>query len=200
MRRRFLPGLLAAVLLFLPACSGTAADASISPDLTESTQDVLEAFGMAGTASLLSFQGPEEAITMNIRLYELGPSGWEETEKGGLSIGTEREPVDRLTGVFAVQLREDRGIDLYVDKMASYRWDPPEELEETYAAVWKGFLQEFCKAELNAEIPVVLIVYTNETRFEMSQIPQLQDYFAPENLSGNEVVQVITVEFTENVL
>ena len=60
MRRRFLPGLLAAALLFLPACSGAAADASISPDLTESTQDVLEAFGMAGTASLLSFQGPEE--------------------------------------------------------------------------------------------------------------------------------------------
>lgn len=168
--------------------------------LTAEQEELLTILMRRVDIGIFAYNGPEEAITMNIRLYELGPSGWEETEKGGLSIGTEREPVDRLTGVFAVQLREDRGFDLYVDKMAAYRWDPPEELEETYAAVWKGFLQEFCKAELNAEIPVVLIAYTNETRFEMSQIPQLQDYFAPENLSGNEIVQVITVEFTENVL
>ena len=75
MRRHFLPGLLAAALLFLPGCSGAAADASISPDLTESTQDVLEAFGMAGTASLLSFQGPEESITLRWQAFDCETEG-----------------------------------------------------------------------------------------------------------------------------
>ena len=50
---------------------------------TEETKSVLEIFGMADTAALFTFQGPEEAITLRLRVETLGEDGtWREDDVG----------------------------------------------------------------------------------------------------------------------
>ena len=199
MRRRFLPGLLAAALLFLPACSGAAADASISPDLTESTQDVLEAFGMAGTASLLSFQGPEEAITLRLRVHHLGEDGaWEEADTWGTSIGEERTPVDRLSGTLAIQLQEDGSLGFHIRSgggLASCQTEPIG-LEPVASA--RCFLTESRDLPLNQEVPVALLLYGGDG--DGIPVCSLEDFADPSRLAGLELVQAVTVECTDQAL
>lgn len=199
MRRHFLPGLLAAALLFLPACSGAAADASISPDLTESTQDVLEAFGMAGTASLLSFQGPEEAITLRLRVHHLGEDGaWEEDNAWGTSIGEDRTPVDRLSGTLAIQLREDGSLGFHIRSgggLASCRTEP---IGLELAASARCFLTESRDLPLNQEVPVALLLYGVDG--DGIPVCSLEDFADPSRLAGLELVQAVTVECTDQAL
>ena len=198
MRRRFLPGLLAAALLFLPACSGAAADASISPDLTESTQDVLEAFGMAGTASLLSFQGPEEAITLRLRVRHLGEDGaWEEDNAWGTSIGEDRTPVDRLSGTLAIQLREDGSLGFHIRSggLASCQTEP---IGLEPAASARCFLTESRDLPLNQEVPVALLLYGGDG--DGIPVCSLEDFADPSRLAGLELVQAVTVECTDQAL
>ena len=198
MRRHFLPGLLAAALLFLPGCSGAAADASISPDLTESTQDVLEAFGMAGTASLLSFQGPEEAITLRLRVHHLGEDGaWEEDNAWGTSIGEDRTPVDRLSGTLAIQLREDGSLGFHIRSggLASCQTEPIG-LEPVASA--RCFLTESRDLPLNQEVPVALLLYGVDG--DGIPVCSLEDFADPSRLAGLELVQAVTVECTDQAL
>lgn len=199
MRRRFLPGLLAAVLLFLPACSGTAANASISPDLTESTQDVLEAFGMAGTASLLSFQGPEEAITLRLRVHHLGEDGaWEEADTWGTSIGEERTPVDRLSGTLAIQLQEDGSLGFHIRSGGGLASCQTEPIGLEPAASARCFLTESRDLPLNQEVPVALLLYGVDG--DGIPVCSLEDFADPSRLAGLELVQAVTVECTDQAL
>ena len=199
MRRHFLPGLLAAALLFLPGCSGAAADASISPDLTESTQDVLEAFGMGDTACLLSFRGPEEAITLRLRVHHLGEDGaWEEDNAWGTSIGEDRTPVDRLSGTLAIQLQEDGSLGFHIRSGGGLASCQTEPIGLEPAASARCFLTESRDLPLNQEVPVALLLYGVDG--DGIPVCSLEDFADPSRLSGLELVQAVTVEFTDQVL
>ena len=58
----------------------------------------------------------------------------------------------------------------------------------------KGFLQEFQPIAMNTEIPVALMVYDSGTSMKSYT---LQDYFEPSKFDGMDLVQVVTLEFSD---
>ena len=201
MKKHFcLPGLLAAALLLLPGCSGSAEPKpEIAPyAFTEETQSVLEIFGMADTAALFTFQGPEEAITLRLRVETLGEDGtWREDDVGGTSIGEDRTPEERLSGALALELREDRGLDFHIRSggLAAYRTEAPALETEPTASAWV-FLPESRDLPLNEKVPVALLLWSGGALPACS----LEDYWDPSRLAGLDLVQAVTVEFTDQAL
>ena len=103
----------------------------------------------------------------------------------GVSIGYEREPVEQLTGTFTMNAGK-----------GAYKTN--EVLLDTERLIsTKVFLQEFQKIELNQKIPVALLVYDSGTTMRSYA---LQDYFNPEKFAGMDLVQAVTLTFTDNEL
>lgn len=168
-------------------------------ELSESEKYILQSFGMEGNSQIISFRAPKEIITLNINVYKLeNGKSWSNIGGGAISIGTEREPAEQLTGTFAMQLKENYSIDLNINSSgrASYKTDEIKLDTETMAST-KGFLQELQKIELNKEIPVALMVYDSGTSMRSYS---LQDYFAPSKFDGMDLVQVVTLTFTDKEL
>ncbi|HIT65474.1 MAG TPA: hypothetical protein IAC37_13725 [Candidatus Ventrimonas merdavium] len=67
-------------------------------------------------------------------------------------------------------------------------------LEETPLGSTKSYLEEFLSIGLNQEIPVAVMVYDSGTEMK-SYTPQ--DYFEPSVFQGMDLVQVVTVLFSE---
>lgn len=125
--------LLFILLLMLTACSSKAdlpkvlSKEGISPyELSESEKYILQSFNMDGTSQIISFNAPKEAIALNVNVYRLEDGGkWSSTGGGGISIGTDRKPIDQLTGIFTMQLKENYTIDFVINAggKASYKTD-----------------------------------------------------------------------------
>lgn len=205
-KRLFSLTLVFAIAITLIACSIKAdtpeflAKEGIIPyELSESEKYILQSFGMEGNSQIISFHAPKEAITLNVNVYKLENGvSWSSIGGGAVSIGTEREPVEQLTGTFTMQLKENYAIDFNINASgrASYKTDDIILDTETMAST-KSFLQEFQKIQINKEIPVALMVYDNGTSMKSYS---LQDYFAPSKFDGMDLVQVVTVTFTDKEL
>ena len=177
--------------------SGIFAKEGISPyELSEEQQELLSAFGMTDTSKLFSFSAPKEAITVEVNAYRLTDSGtWEQTGNGAMSIGTEREPVSRLSGTIAMEQRENYCMDFHISCAGQGSFSTEEiTLEETPLGSTKSYLEEFLPIGLNQEIPVAVMVYDSGTEMQ-SYTPQ--DYFVPSVFQGMDLVQVVTVLFSE---
>lgn len=164
--------------------------------MSESEAYILEAFNLEDTAQMLSFRAPEAAISLNVHVYRLGDGGaWAEIGGGGISIGTERIPDGRLTGTFTMRLAENYSIDFNINAngRASYKIDEIV-LENEVVSSTKGFLQNFQAIELNTEIPVAFMVYDGGTSMESYT---LEDYFKPSEFEGMDLVQFVTLEFSD---
>ena len=200
--------LISAMLLFilmvtLTACSNKAdlpkvlCKEGISPyELSESEKYILQSFNMDGTSQIISFNAPKEAIALNVNVYRLEEDGkWSSIGGGGISIGTDRKPIDQLTGTFTMQLKENYTIDFVINASgkASYKTDEILLDSEAKASI-KGFLQEFQDITINTEIPVALMVYDSGTSMRSYS---LQDYFEPSKFEGMDLVQVVTLEFSD---
>ncbi|NLT58981.1 MAG: hypothetical protein GXX99_08475 [Clostridiales bacterium] len=203
MKRLISAGLLFILMATLPACSGKADlpkaldKEGIAPyELSEGERYILQSFNMDGTSQIISFHAPKEAIALNVTVYRLEDSGtWGRIGGGGISIGTDRKPMDQLIGTFTMQLKENYTIDFVINAggRASYKTDEILLDREAVASV-KGFLQEFQDITINTEIPVALMVYDSGTSMK---IYTLQDYFAPSVFEGMDLVQVVTLEFSD---
>lgn len=176
---------------------GIFAKEGISPyELSKEQRDLLEAFGMTDTSRLFTFSAPKEAVTVEVRSYRLtDASTWERIGNGAMSIGTEREPVSRLSGTVAMELRENYSIDFHISCAGQGAFSTEEiALEETPLGSTKSYLEEFQPAGLDQEIPVAVMVYDSGTEMQ-SYTPQ--DYFEPSVFQGMDLVQVVTVLFSE---
>ncbi len=165
-------------------------------ELSESEKYVLQSFGMDGTSQIIAFNAPKEAISLNVNVYRLeDDETWSSVGGGGVSIGRDREPIEQLTGTFTMQLREDYAIDFIINAggRASYKTDEIL-LNSEIVASTKGFLQEFQEISLKTEIPVALMVYDSGTSMRTYS---LQDYFEPSKFAGMDLVQIVTLEFTD---
>lgn len=168
-------------------------------ELSESEKYILQSFGMEGNSQIISFHAPKEAITLNVNVYRLeGDENWSSIGGGAISIGKDREFIKQLTGTFTMQLKENYAIDFNINASgrASFKTDEIILDAETMASS-KGFLQEFQKIEINKEIPVALMVYDSGTSMRSYS---LQDYFDPSKFDGMDLVQVVTLIFTDKEL
>lgn len=189
--------------LNLTACSGsgdiskTLTKEGIAPyDLSESGQYILESFGMADTSQIISFHAPEEAVSLKVNVYRLGVGHtWEMIGGGSISLDAGRESAEPLTGAFTMRLREDYGIDFNINAAGriSFKTDAIM-LDQEITGSTKGFLQEFRNIELNTEIPVAVMVYDSGLSM---QNYSLQDYFEPSKFEGMDLVQAVTLEFSD---
>lgn len=190
------------IILVLVACSESKGDSpkplakeGVQPySLSESEKYLLRSFGMEKNSQIISFNAPKEAITMDINVYRLtNDYMWEIIGGSGISIGKEREPIDKLSGTFTMQLRENHAIDFNINTVgrASFKTDEIILDTETMASM-KGFLQEYQEIEIDKEIPVALMVYDSGTSMRTYS---LEDYFEPTKFEGMELVQVVTLMF-----
>lgn len=202
--KRFISSILLFILMVaLTSCSSKAdlpkvlSKEGISPyELSESEKYILQSFNMEDTSQIISFNAPKEAIALNVNVYRLEDSGtWSSIGSGGISIGTDRKPIDQLTGTFTMQLKENYIIDFVINASgkASYKTDEISLDSETMASM-KEFLQEFQDITINTEIPVALMVYDSDTSMKNYS---LQDYFEPSKFEGMDLVQVVTLEFSD---
>ena len=207
MKRKILfPLILIIIAMVIVACSNTTdspkllTKEGITPyDLSESEKYILQSFGMEGNSQIISFHAPKEAITLNVNVYRLEvDKSWKSIGGGAVSIGTDREPIDQLTGTFTMQLKENYAIDFNINTSgrASFKTNEIILDAETMAST-KGFLQEFQKIEINKEIPVALMVYDSGTSMRSYS---LQNYFEPSKFDGMDLVQVVTLTFTDKEL
>lgn len=171
-------------------------DGIVHYELTEDEKILLRSLGLENKSKIIKFQGPQEAITLNIKIYNLDSSNaWKLIGGSGISIGKEREPSDVLRGNFSMVLKDNYKIDCYInsDGQAYFQTDEIF-LEKEILASQVLFINEFTAIDLEKEIPIALMVYNSE-----SYLPtlSLDYYFEPEKLKDFELVQVVTLSFSK---
>ena len=173
------------------------AQGKIAPTvLTESAQDVFDAFGMRDTSQMLSFNAPAGARSVEISVYRLGTNGtWASIGGGGLSLDDGQTQNAELSGTFAMQLREHYSMDIFVRCSGLYTFQTDEiVLDQQIVSSLKGFLRDQQEITLNTEIPVALLVYDDGTAMDSYS---LQDYFESDGFAGMDLVQAVTLEFLD---
>ena len=204
MKKRFLIIMILVLVLAVSACARKVNIADqltkegVAPyEMTESERQLLSAYGISkGNGQIICFNAPKEAYSLEITVYQLdGDMNWQAIGGGGVSIGADRKPADRLNGLFAMKLNKERSIDINVTTVgrATFTVEAPEIKTEIVSSL-SGFLTEFSEIELEKEIPAAVMVYDGGTALR-SYSPQ--DYFEPAKFGGMDVVRVITLKFSE---
>ena len=171
-------------------------------ELSQDQSELLQAFGMEQTSRIFSFAAPEEAITVKVHVYQLNEDGtWKVMGGGVLSIGTEREPVDRLAGTIAIERLEDYSIDFTINcaGSGSFASEPVElekDEEKPFVSTWT-YLEERQDIQMDTEIPLAFMVYDDGNSLKSCS---LEEYFDPSPYEGMELVQAVTVEFSDKEL
>lgn len=164
-------------------------------NLSEREKYLLQSFAMEGNSQIISFNAPKEAITLDIKVYRLEDGGkWDIIGGGGISIGEERKPTNKLSGTFTMQLRENHAIDFNINSSGRASYTTDEIILDTeILGSTKGFLQEYQEIEIDREIPIALMIYDSGTTMRSHS---LEDYFEPSKFEGMDLVQVVTLTFT----
>lgn len=168
-------------------------------ELSESEKYILQSFGMDSNSQIVSFNAPKDAITLNVNVYRLqNNENWSNIGGGAISIGIDREPTKQLVGTFTIQLKENYAIDFNINSSgrASYKTDEISLSTEVVTSA-KVFLREFQEIEINKEIPVALMVYDSGTSMRSYS---LNDYFEPSKFEEMDLVQVVTLTFSNKEL
>ena len=206
MRKYFFIVLIVIIIVSFPACSGDKdapkllSKEGIAPyELTDKESYLLQSFGIENDSQIIAFNAPKEAISMEVNVYRLKDyADWESIGGGAISIGEERIPAEKLTGVFTMLLKENYSIEFNVNccGRASFKTSQTD-IDRKYMAFAKAFLIEFQKIEINKETPVAIMVYDSGTSMRSYS---LQDYFEPSKFHGMDLVQAVTLTFTDKEL
>lgn len=203
MKRKLPFILLLSSILTLTACSGTEVSSNvpekegIAPyELSEKEQNLLASFGITDNAQILSFCAPMEAAALHVNVYQLGADGvWEKIGGGAVSTGTPDESTGQLSGTFAMQQNRNYSVNFHIDcdGHVSFETEPVTFGQESVGST-RGFLDSFQNIKLNEEIPVAVLVCDTGNRMR-SYTPQ--DYFDPSKFEGMDLVQAVTLEFSD---
>lgn len=203
MKRVISVGLVFGLMMTLTACSGYSDGPEfldkegIAPyELSKSNEYVLQSYGLNDISQIISYHAPKEALSLNVNVYRLEAGGkWGDIGGGSVSIGIDRKPSDQLTGTLTMQLKDNYAVDFHINGNGVFFWTTDEILIDSEAMVSSvGFLQDFQEIEINKEIPVALMVYDSGMNM---QSYSLQDYFEPTKFEGMDLVQMVTVEFSD---
>ena len=177
---------------------GLSSEPGIAPyDLTEEGKYILESFDMFRNSKLFSFTMPDGAAGLNVNVYQLDKAGdWQQTGGGGIYLGEAESSGDgKLEGTVALELYEDYSIAFHIGGFgtASSQTEPVV-LEEEVTSSTTAWLKDFKEAALGEEVPVAFMAYDSGTALESCSA---EDYFQPEKWSGLDLVQAVTVRFSE---
>jgi hypothetical protein len=204
MKRLVAVMLLIAMIAALSACSNrsdaafTLSKEGIAPyALSKGEKYILQSFNMQNTSQIISFRAPKDTRILYVNVYRLDDQGkWSQIGGGGVSaMGADRKLKDQLLGTFTMQLKDKCAIGFHINAsgLASYTTDEILlDVEPNMST--KVFLQEHQNIELNTEIPIALMAYDNGTSMRSYS---LQDYFEPSKLAGIDLVQAVTLEFSD---
>lgn len=192
--------------LALGACSDQAPAAqenTIAPyELNQQERDLLSAFGLTEDNALaLSFQAPAEAKALFIQVSRLEDGVWEnvsDSVSGFGMDGPQEDLPDSFAGLLCLEENVDRSLSVHVQSTFGGFGNTPQgaapDLEWTMRST--AFLQETQTIQLDQPIPIALLAYGTGT--SMSSL-DLQSFFHPENLTGPDLVQAVTVTFSETL-
>lgn len=198
--------LILTLALALGACSDQAPAAqenTIAPyDLTQQERDLLSAFGLTEDNALaLSFQAPAEAKALFIQVSRLEDGVWEnvaDSVSGFGMDGPQEDLPDSFAGLLCLEENVDRSLSVHVQSTFGGFANTPQgaapDLEWTMRST--AFLTDPQTIQLDQPIPIALLAY--DTGTSMSSL-DLQSFFHPENLTGPDLVQAVTVTFSETL-
>ena len=199
-----------AFLLSLAACSSQApaADApqeaaayTVAPYTpTEQEQTLLQAYELTQDNTVaFTFQNPEEILGLFVQIYRLGEDGtWKNVDE--IAVGSLLPP--QAEGLITLQLEDSEAIIARVLCQGSLQVGSAGPLEGDFVARTQRFLTEPQPIQRNEPIPIALLAYAeagNPTAQDdaLGKI-SLQDFFTPENLTGLDQVQAVTVTFSSD--
>lgn len=202
--RRFFTVLLVIVMtIVISACSNNTdtpkllSKEGVAPyELSESDTYLLQSLGLEKDTNIISFKAPKAAKNLQVNVYVLNDDDtWDVIGSGGVSLGQDANPDYRLEGTFAMMLKDDHAIDFNINTMgrASYQ---TEKLDVDYEIVSssKGFLTDFQEIEMNKEIPVAIMIYDSGTSMRSYA---MADFFSPSKFDEMDLVQAVTLTFTD---
>lgn len=166
-------------------------------ELTKGESYVLQAFNLDTKAKIIAFNAPHEAFGVDVNVYRLDGDKWENIGGGAMSIGEDRKPVDKLSGTVAMRFMDDYSVGFSINTggKGSYKTEPITTDSAALGQTW-GFIQEFQTIEINKEIPVGIMVVDSGSTM---QSYTLQDYFDASVFEGMDLVQVVTITFTDKI-
>ncbi len=178
----------------LMGCAAQEAGPYVEPyELDESQRELLSLLGIEDEAMVFSFEAPEEAGRLSAHAYVLEDGAW--VENGGVSLFRE-EGDEPFAGELAFTRQEDRSIDLALHSQGkvSFRSEP---------VAWDGELlssggarlTQRQPAELGREVPVAAFVEDGGTALKSLDIEKIWN--EPETAAGLDIVQVVTLEFSQ---
>ena len=161
--------------------------------LSENEIYVLDSFDIDDRNSqIVAFNVPIEATAVNVHVYQLGEkSNWEHVADGGATIKSD-SGANEISGTVAMQLKENYSISFNLNK--NYQFTTDEIFPEfTQLGSMAVFLNEFQEIKINEEIPIAIMV--SDSGGDMRGYT-IEDYFETELFEGMDLVQAITVSFT----
>ena len=190
---RWLAPLLMLLVLFA-GCQSQEGKSSLAPyDLEESQEELLSLLGMRDTAQLFSYQCPQGTLAVTASTYVLENGEWVSTGEGTISWDEETE--ESQDGVFSLIYQEDRSfrMALHGKGTSTFCSDPitPSVEPTAFSHSW---LSQEVEIRLGQEIPVALFV--SDSGSQMASFT-VEDYFSPEGFGEMDLVQAVTLTFSQ---
>lgn len=143
-------------------------------------------------AILFSYNVPDEAKTINIRVYSYNGSEWEKTLDSGSGITDDEEKSGRI----AVSVNDDNAIRV-TGRLFVTTSEPPLVLKDKINTGSRQSLQETWEYEPNKEIPLYMAMGNEEgvlNSYNMSDFP------STENLENVGYIEIMTIEFPGEIV
>lgn len=174
-------------------------------EFTEQDKSLLREFGIytGSNAMMYQFHAPEEAVDMLVRVYQLENGRWLMRDKFGISIGEEREPVDRLSGMMSIHClnKSDIVFRIHCAGIAEFPMTL-EEIEDMEGLSWGyDFLDTCQQIQTGKEIPILLLAYNHDSSLTMTNLDNYLNEIPetiPEDEAGDNLLDIlVTVTFNE---
>lgn len=143
-------------------------------------------------ARLFSYNVPDEAKAINVKVYSYNGSEWEKTHDSGVGLIDE----ESKSGKIAVYVNDDNTIRVTSDRFIATS-DPPFVLKDKITTGGGQSLQETWEYEPNKEIPVYMTMGNQEgvlIDYNMSDFP------STENLENVGYIEIMTIEFPGEIV
>ena len=143
-------------------------------------------------AILFSYNVPDEAKAINIKVYSYNGSEWEKTHDSGFGLTDEEDKSGRI----AVSVNDDYTIRVTGNRFLSTS-DPPFMLKDKINSGSRQSLQETWEYEPNKEIPLYMAMGKEDgvlIDYNMSDFP------STEKLENVGYIEIMTIEFPGEIV